>query len=106
MVEWIRSSGTPSVSDLISASGSRSDGQGKGGGEKLTGVLRFRRGRRRCGQGVVVGGDAVSPGAGELVDDDQRVMAESRTWSSSSLASQSDEEAWPEGARRRVTMDC
>jgi hypothetical protein len=45
---------------------------------------------------VVVGGDAVSPGAGEMVDDDQRVMAESRVWSSSSsLASQSDEEAWP-----------
>jgi hypothetical protein len=68
-------------------------------GEKLTGVLGFRRGRRRRGQGVVVGGDAVSPGVGELVDDDQRVMAESRVWSSSSLASQSDEEAWPEGER-------
>jgi hypothetical protein len=68
-------------------------------------VLGFRRGHQRHGQGVVVGGGAMSPGAGELVDDDQRVMAESRVWSSSSLASQSDEEAWPEGARHRVTMD-
>jgi hypothetical protein len=79
---------------------------GLNGGVKLTGVLGFRRGRRRRGQGVVVGGDAVSPRAGELADDDQHVMAESRVWSSSSLASQSDEEAWPEGARHRVTMDC
>jgi hypothetical protein len=55
---------------------------------------------------VVIGGDAMSPGAGEFVDDDQRIMAESIVWSSSSLASQSDEEVWPEGARRRVTMDC
>jgi hypothetical protein len=75
---------------------------GLNGGEKLTGVLGFHRGRRRCGQGVVVGGDAVSPGAGEMVDDDQSVMAESMVWSLSSLASQSDEEAWPEGARLSV----
>jgi hypothetical protein len=101
-----RLAGTPSVSDLISASGSRYDGQGKEGGEKLIGVLGFRRARRRHGQGVVIGGDAMFPGAGEFVDDDQRVMAESIVWSSSSLASQSDEEAWPEGPRCQVTMDC
>jgi hypothetical protein len=65
-------------------------------------VLAFRRGRRRRGQGVVVGGDAMSPGAGEIVDDDQHVMAESIVWSSSSLASQSDEEAWPETWAHRV----
>jgi hypothetical protein len=47
--------------------------------------------RRGCGAGVVVGSDAVSPGAGEWVDDDQRVMAESRARSSSLISSSSRE---------------
>jgi hypothetical protein len=37
---------------------------------EVTVRLGFHWGHRRRGQGVVVGGDAVSPEAGELEDDD------------------------------------
>jgi hypothetical protein len=40
---------------------------------------------------VVVGGDAVSPGAGEWADEDRRVAAESGAWSSSLISSSSGE---------------
>jgi hypothetical protein len=40
---------------------------------------------------VVVGGDVVSPGAGEGVDDVQHVTANSRAWSSLLITSSSGE---------------
>jgi hypothetical protein len=68
---WLRSPCTPSVSDLISASGSRSDGRGEmGGGSPWW--LGFRRG---ASQGVDAGEVLeVSGGYGD-VDDARRRTA-------------------------------
>jgi hypothetical protein len=100
-IEWPRSVNTDSFNDLIWIVRLRSNGAMEG--ERRSYRLGFRRGRRWRGYGSVVdvAGVLEVPGGDGDQDNDQRVMVESRVWSSSSVVSRSDEEAWPEGALRR-----
>jgi hypothetical protein len=97
---WIRSTDTPSLSDLILVTGSRSDGRKEvGGGAHRGGRLR------RCAVQVVGGGDAsvTSSVDGEL-DGDQCDAGKTRAWTASSFASSSEAERRLEGARASVTF--
>jgi hypothetical protein len=96
----IRSTDTPSLSDLILVTRSRSDGRKEvGGGAHRGGQLR------RCAVQVVVGSDAsVTSGADGERDGDQCDTGKTRVWTASSFASSSEAGRRLEGARASVTF--
>jgi hypothetical protein len=96
----IRSRDTPTLSDLILVTGSRSDGREEVGG----GAHRGGRLRRRAVQVVIDGDASVTSGADGELDGDQCNMGMVRAWTALSFASSSEAERRLEGARASVTF--
>jgi hypothetical protein len=86
MVEWIRSSGTPSLSDLILCVKTESDGSGWFWRRSSPRVRSPATGRRGSGSGGQRRTAPVVPGTGEIAGGWRKHWASSPAWPASSIA--------------------
>jgi hypothetical protein len=86
-IERTRFTRTPSVSDLLSATGSRSDGAREERGEGLLARVLVIAGDKVCGSGVDADDILEVPGGEEDMDDARSGLASSTAWLGTSIAS-------------------